>query len=455
MKRPCRRGLRVGVRVGAGRGGGLRTRIVLTSAGVSTVATFALVALVVLLTDNSTDREIVAELNTRIAAVQSAAVETDGRVTVTTENDALFDTLTWVYDTEGRRVAGPAVPEVLEKTVARLARAAEPQQVEPQQGEQQRYELKGAPIRIDRTRVGTAVAAIDVAPSQGVLRRAATASAALGLAVIVGMTLLSALIVRRALAPVAAMAATADSWSQERLDQRFDLGAPRDEITGLGAVLDGLLERVGVSIRAEQRLTAELAHELRTPLTVVQGEAQLGASLSEGADRARFERIAAAAAEMGTATTLLLDVARGRIGADARADVVAAARSVLDRKHRADVDVRVRSAPSSVAVPRELVERILIPVLDNAFRYAVTRVEVAIESDATEVRVSIANDGPPVDVPGDDLFDPGVRGADSPGAGLGLALARRLARTAGGDIALTSAEHPVFVVTMPSMKPSL
>ncbi len=186
----------------------------------------------------------------------------------------------------------------------------------------------------------------------------------------------------------------------------------------------------------------------------MQGEAQLGASLHEGADRARFERIAAASQEMSAAMTLLLDVARGRVGTDARADVVAAVGSVLDRQRRADLDVQVRSVPSSVAVPQELVERILTPILDNAFRYASARVEVAVESDASEVRVSIANDGPPVGVPVDDLFDPRVRGADSPGAGLGLALARRLARTAGGDIALTSTEHPVFVVTMPSTAPS-
>src|SRR5205085_589409 len=88
--------------------------------------------------------------------------------------------------------------------------------------------------------------------------------------------LLAWLIIGRALAPVAEMARTATAWSENRLDRRFGLGPARDEITGLGAVLDSLLERVGAAIRAEQRLTAELAHELRTPLTVIRGEAQLG-----------------------------------------------------------------------------------------------------------------------------------------------------------------------------------
>jgi signal transduction histidine kinase len=42
-----------------------------------------------------------------------------------------------------------------------------------------------------------------------------------------------------------------------------------------------------------------------------------------------------------------------------------------------------------------------------------------------------------------------VRGKDSGGAGLGLALARRLARSVGGDVVLEQAGPPVFAVTLP------
>ena len=92
-------------------------------------------------------------------------------------------------------------------------------------------------------------------------------------------------------------------------------------------MLDGLLDRVDRAIRAEQRLTAEVAHELRTPLTVMRGEAELGAATPRlrKAERERFERIVAAADDMGSAMTTLLDAARGS-GSAATADVAAVLR---------------------------------------------------------------------------------------------------------------------------------
>jgi signal transduction histidine kinase len=110
-----------------------------------------------------------------------------------------------------------------------------------------------------------------------------------------------------------------------------------------------------------------------------------------------------------------------------------------------------------VALEQNLVERILAPLIENACRYARERVEVVIENDSREVRFTINDDGPGVDT--DELeaiFEPGTRtpgGAArdlSDGAGLGLALSRRLARTAGGEVA---AEHDArggrFTATLP------
>ena len=48
----------------------------------------------------------------------------------------------------------------------------------------------------------------------------------------------------RSLAPVAQMAERATDWSEHDLDHRFDLGPPVNELTALGATLDGLLDRV-------------------------------------------------------------------------------------------------------------------------------------------------------------------------------------------------------------------
>jgi signal transduction histidine kinase len=90
----------------------------------------------------------------------------------------------------------------------------------------------------------------------------------------------------------------------------------------------------------------------------------------------------------------------------------------------------------------DVVERIVAPLLDNAARYARSRILVSAERSDGRVRLVVRDDGPGVPAPGgEDVFEPGVRlnGADGhAGAGLGLSLARRLARAAGGDVALAA-----------------
>ena len=87
------------------------------------------------------------------------------------------------------------------------------------------------------------------------------------------------------------MAQRAAEWSEHDLSHRFAMGPPTDELAALGGTLDQLLDRVASAIRAEQRLTAELAHELRTPLTNIQGSAGLALmrGVEDAEDREDFE----------------------------------------------------------------------------------------------------------------------------------------------------------------------
>ena len=427
-----------------------RRRIVAATALVSIIGMSVLVFLVVLVADRATDQEIKTVLSARIAAVLATTTDRGGTLHVASENDALYDTLTWAFDADGRRVEGPPIPPRLRSAVEQRIRSSS-----TGVSESQEWRLAAAPLVFGGRRVGSTVAAVDAKPYFSALGKTVAASVVLGVAVIAGTCLLAWLIVGRALAPVAAMTRTAAAWSENRLDRRFDLGPPRDEITGLGAVLDSLLERVGVAIRAEQRLTAELAHELRTPLTVIRGEAQLGRTTSgiRARERDRFGRIEAAAVDMATAMTTLLDVARGATGANASSEIEPALAAVVGRHPDpgAEVALDVRPPDLVVPIPGELVERIVAPLIDNALRYAAGAVRISACTEDGFVVLRVENDGPGVTVEdGVDLFLPGTRAEDSPGAGLGLALSRRLARSVGGDVVLERADPPVFAVTLPA-----
>ena len=422
----------------------VRRRITAGTALISAVGMIVLILVVLFVAWRTTVHEMDVVLGTRIAAVRGAVDVLDGRPSVEDADAPTFDTSSWVADASGRIVAGPRVPRELAAAVRELARhGGGPLDVGS-------WRLQAARL-VHHSNAGRAIVAIDTTPYLTGLGRLAAASLVTAIVVVAGMTLLAGTIVRRALAPVAAMTATADAWSHERLDRRFGLGRAKDEITGLAAVLDGLLERVDRAIRAEQRLTAEVAHELRTPLTVIRGEAELGAATPRirRADRERFERIVAAADDMGSAMTTLLDAARG-MGSAATADVAEALAQQAARPGLA-LPVRVEAAPAGliVALPAEVLARTIAPLVDNAARHGRTEVRIAAERRDDRVVVSVEDDGDGVPDLAGDVFEPGVRDARSEGAGLGLALARRLARSAGGDAVLVSRRPAVFAVEIP------
>jgi len=110
-----------------------------------------------------------------------------------------------------------------------------------------------------------------------------------------------------------------------------------------------------------------------------------------------------------------------------------------------------------IGVDADLAERILQPVIENACRYASSRVRVAIGRADSSVVYAVEDDGPGVSA--DELeriFEPGVRGAaasanGNTGAGLGLSLARRLARSVDGEVEAEPAPAGGrFVVRLPT-----
>lgn len=114
-----------------------------------------------------------------------------------------------------------------------------------------------------------------------------------------------------------------------------------------------------------------------------------------------------------------------------------------------------------VGVEGDIAVQMLQPVVENACRFARSDVLLTATVTGNEIQFVVEDDGPGVqEDERDKIFEPGVRGSaaaaerhNSRGAGLGLSLARRLARAASGDVEVDpTPEGARFVVRLPSSR---
>lgn len=407
-----------------------------------------LVLLVQAIVEDSTTTAADRVLRDRAAQVTGSLASSDGRLQV--DASSLGPGVV-VYDESGSRVAG-AVPPSLAGPFQALSTQRQPRYVESDVGDG--YRLLAQPISTTGSGPeGVVVVAERLSPYEADEAQALWLSVAAVLTLVLVAVALVAWASRRALTPVAEMARTADEWGAHDLGRRFDLGPPTNEIRLLAHTLDGLLERVQAAILDEQRLSGELAHELRTPLTALKATAELAMSRGDiDADlREDLDDILAASREMSTSIAVLLDIARGQ-GSKAAAVSVHEAVEQLVGLHRAGgvaVDASVE-VPMTLAasVSAAVVKRALGPVIDNAVRHG-REVHVTARSADRLVEVRVSDDGGGVDAEqAAAIFLPGTSGAG--GSGLGLSLARRVARSVGGDVVLEQVANPtVFVVSLP------
>ncbi|MHB8531642.1 MAG: sensor histidine kinase, partial [Solirubrobacteraceae bacterium] len=308
--------------------------------------------------------------------------------------------------------------------------------------------LLAVPVVRAGRRLGTVVVGVSVTAYESTASSALVGSVILGAVLLLAFAALARWLIGRALRPVVRMTARAAEWSEHDLSRRFFTGEPRDELTGLAAVFDRLLARLGQSLSREQRLTAEISHELRTPLAKISAEAEIGGARERPAaqHRASLEAIAGHARDLAGVLESLLAASRSSApGALARSDARSAAQRAVDLQRSVGSEDGPRielhaDRPVLVAVEAEVVERILAPLFENAVRYASERVTVSVGSAGGEAVVVVADDGPGLSEQERlHAFDPGFRtnGEGSHrGSGLGLPLAKRLARSAGGELEL-------------------
>lgn len=418
----------------------LRDRVTLASALALALGLAALTYGVFALVSHRLDADESAVVGERIdAQLATLAFRRDGTIAVRdSANDEALDRQIWIYDASGRAVQRAAASPGVQRVVDSLRRTPGKKEIDLDE----RVRLRAEPIRDPSgRRRGTVVAGLSLGPYEDTEKVVVLSTLVIDLFVLLAGTLLVRAAVTRALRPVAEMTERAADWSEHDLDRRFDLGPPRDELTALSATLDGLLARIASSMRHEQRFSAEIAHELRTPLTGVRGEAEL-ALRKPGLDpqtRAAMEGILRGTERMETVIDTLLAAARSEAGGgadscDARAAADDAADALRPSAEQSGVSLSLHDERSHLRVgaDRDLVAQALRPLLDNGIRHARASVTVTLSRSDGEVVFAVEDDGPGLDVGVADPFAPGASTAG--GAGLGLPLARRLARSCGGDV---------------------
>ncbi|MEU8463325.1 HAMP domain-containing sensor histidine kinase [Streptomyces sp. NPDC029003] len=280
---------------------------------------------------------------------------------------------------------------------------------------------------------------------------AVTAAAGVVLAAVLGYW-----VSRTGLAPVSRLTAAAERIAATRdARHRIDLPPPgrEDEITRLARSFNTMLGELEESVTAQRRLVADASHELRTPLTALRTNAELLARGERLTAQQRERASLALGRQLREVTGLvndLIELARDeepqalvepvRLGALVDHCAEAA------RTHWPTTEFRVRTVPVTVeGVPARL-SRLVGNLLDNAAKFSPpgrpVEVELAVRPGGAP-ELTVRDHGPGIadaDLPY--VFDRFYRAGSAralPGSGLGLAMARQIARAHGAELTARAA----------------
>jgi two-component system, OmpR family, sensor kinase len=262
----------------------------------------------------------------------------------------------------------------------------------------------------------------------------------------------------RTLHPVGAMADAAariDAGGAERLP----IADPADELGRMGARFNALLDRVETALAQQRRFLADAAHELRTPIARMRGRVELaGLAPSPETDRVALQAVSGDLVRASTLVGELLLLARA--DADPRAavlapgylddvvlDVVGAFTPVAQAAGVALAVDAVDEAPA--LLDADLVHRLASVLVDNAVRYTPRggRVGVRVARENGHAVLEVRDTG--IGIPAGEqerVFERFFRGSAArvrapEGSGLGLPIARWIAREHGGELTLSSGQE--------------
>ncbi|HMG24127.1 MAG TPA: HAMP domain-containing sensor histidine kinase [Kofleriaceae bacterium] len=282
----------------------------------------------------------------------------------------------------------------------------------------------------------------------------------LGAMILVLVGLASVWFSRRMARPLDQLAVAARRFGSGDTAARANLTRD-DEVGDVGRAFDEMADRTASVLHSQRQLMGDVSHELRTPLARIRVALELAAEdpiaatdvlADVGADLDEIDQLIG-----DILTTARLDGDHVRIDREATAvsELVDRASRRFAARHPGRMLDRVddtsrseRDGDRAIQCDPVLLRRALDNLLDNAAKYsdAGTPVVLAVQPNGTTIAFEIVDRGigmSPSEL--DRAFTPfwradGSRTRKTGGVGLGLALARRIARAHGGDVTLAS--HP-------------
>jgi len=305
----------------------------------------------------------------------------------------------------------------------------------------------------------------DLSPRRLLVALATTLPVAIGVAVGGGWW-----ITRRSLRPLDDVVEIAGDLGAEQLDARIPLkDGSSEEVARLVHALNAMLQRIEVAVAGMRRFTADASHELRTPLALLMGEIELALRRprTEAELRATLESTLDELSRLGRLIDSLLLLARSdgsEIPVEPEPiDVADVARHVIDTYEVVMAERNLRHSlavqPVRVRADEVWLGRALANLVDNACKFTPPGGQVAVEvrarDGAAEVVVRDSGPGVPLDER-DRVFERFYRGEAGRGPvdgfGLGLALARDIARGLGGEITvLPEGPGAAFCLRLPAV----
>lgn len=282
---------------------------------------------------------------------------------------------------------------------------------------------------------------------------------------VAAVVLLSAVgyLVRRNLREHNRIAETLHRIAQGETEARVPGDVSDVEFKRIGHDVDEIAERLASLVDRQRRFIAHAAHELRSPLTALHGEIQQALRKERSVEdyRASLGFLNRASARLTHLANQLLELARAEDKAEPSEPVSIdhTVREVIESLTPMirEKGVRVSYVESALCVqgvPSD-VERILRNLVDNALRFSPAHgtIEIVASQADGRGRIAVRDAGPGVPIElRDAIFEPFNRSSaarsEARGAGLGLSIARELARKHGGDVTVSVSTGGCFVLEL-------